>query len=332
MFNTAARAVAIARRESSASISDAAVTYIKKFRDQPKMVKYIQTKWQQAKRKKKWKFITRPISLGRKIAFDFLYPGKSRDSALRPTVFERLVSSKRRHTMARLQKRFFKTFDEAALEAMKYIYFPMHKETDLTLSFQATSWLDQRNTVSLLASCLPAGHKLLVREHRFNYGDRPSRYYREMSRLPNVVLIDAYDPQFKYIRHADLIITENGSSGWEGQLLGRRVINLASTFYDGTRGARKLEKIDQLGPTILEALANPAVQDQAKHDLALGRMIDAEMATTFPLPPDDDRMGLERLAVTLVPLLRRTSSSPGVVPHRPASAPRLAGHQVSQQN
>ena len=296
------------------------------------MVKYIQTKWQQSKPKKeRWKFLTRPISLARKIALDFLYPGKSRDSALRPTVFERVTSSKRRHTMARLQKRFFKTFDEAALEAMEYIYFPMHKETDLTLSFQATSWLDQRNTVSLLASCLPAGHKLLVREQRFNYGDRPSRYYREMCRLPNVVLIDAFDTQFKYIRHADLIITENGSSGWEGQLLGRRVITLAPTFYDGTGGARKLERVDQLGPMILEALTSPAVQDRAKHDLALGRMIDAELDTTFPLPEDDDRMGLERLALTLAPLRTCVSSSPGLVPYRPASPQGLVGHQVSQK-
>ena len=86
----------------------------------------------------------------------FFIPEGQRDGVLPdPSVYERLFSARRRRVMVRRQRQFFRTFDEASLKAMKYFYFPMHKETDLPLSFQATSWQDQRNTVSLLASCLP---------------------------------------------------------------------------------------------------------------------------------------------------------------------------------
>ena len=163
------------------------------------------------------------------------------------------------------------------------VYFPVQKETDRAQTFQAPLWHDQGNTVQVLASSLPSGYRLLVREHRHNRGDRPTRYYRDLSRLPNVVLIEAFDDQFKYLRHADLIVTENGSSGWEGLLLGRRVITLARTFYDGAGLATKVEDMNDLSASIVEALGRPAVADTATHDRSLGCMYDAEFETTFPM-------------------------------------------------
>ncbi len=113
---------------------------------------------------------------------------------------------------------------------MKYVYLPLHKDAEFAQTFQATTWHDQRNTVRVLASMLPAGYRLLVREHRMNSGFRPTRGYRELLNLPNVVLLDPHDSQFKYLRYADLVVTENGSSGWEGLVLGRRVLLLSRTF------------------------------------------------------------------------------------------------------
>ena len=90
------------------------------------------------------------------------------------------------------------------------------------------------NTIRLLASVLPFGYKLLVREHRLNLGRRRTQAYGELAQLPNVVLIDPFDSQFKYLKHASLVVTENGSSGWEGLLLQRRVLLLSdATFYQG---------------------------------------------------------------------------------------------------
>ena len=127
----------------------------------------------------------------------------------------------------RLHRGYFKSCSEDELKAMRFVYFPLHKEGEVALTFQAPPWYDQANTIRQLSISLPLGHKLLVREHRANHGRRSSRWYRYVSRLPNVVLVNSFDSQFMFLRHAALVVTENGTSGWEALLLGKPVITLA---------------------------------------------------------------------------------------------------------
>jgi hypothetical protein len=293
LFNVAARERAIAKRKSGAPVSDVAKERIRDFRQQPTTIKYVDEKWRQVSKKSwlKWH-----VKWGRAVAAHLLAILTFRGAEQPKSFFARLVRYNHRAILAKRHPRFLHSFDDAALAAMAYIYFPMHKENDLPLIFQAPRWHDQRNTVQSLAAALPSGYRLLVREHRLNIGDRPTRYYRELSQLPNVVLIDAFESQFKYVRNADLVVTENGSSGWEGLLLGRRVLTLSRTYYDGAGLARKVDDPDQVGATVLEALAAPAVLDQPEHDRGLGAMIDAERETTFPMDGSGMQDVLDRLA------------------------------------
>ena len=207
--------------------------------------------------------------------------------------------------MGVMQQRFLKSFDEDALAGMKYVYFPMHKEAELAQTLQATQWYDQRNTIRVLASMLPFGYRLLTREHRLNFGHRPTRFYRELSQIPNVTVIDPFDSQFKYLRHAELVVTENGSSGWEGLVLARRVLLLSETFYDSAGLGLRATDPDQLNQAILDLLAKPAVADADAHDYALACTIDAELETTFPMTAAGTVAALEQLARTIGPVLRR---------------------------
>ena len=215
-------------------------------------------------------------------------------------------------------------FDEKALAEMKYVFFTIHKETDISQTFQAAVWHDQRNTIQILASLLPGGYRLLVREHRFNRGHRPTSYYRELSRVPNVILIDALDSQYKYLNNADLVVTENGSSGWEALLLNRRVITLAQTFYDGADLTTKVEDANNLGAAIIDVLANPAVKNQAAHDHALGCMIDAERESTFSMASDGIPAVLDRIADTI---LRSRGTKSGMEPRIATTGTERAAHE-----
>lgn len=299
MFNLAARGVAAAKREIKAPVSEAAHQYIRAFREQPRMVNYVQAKWQE-KAKNTW--LHWHLGWARSTASTIV------KSAARPAniwrvakAARKLVDFNRKAARSWRQGRLLRTFSPGELAAMNYIYFPLHKETDLPVNFQAAAWFDQRNTIRLLASVVPNGYRLLVREHRHNYGLRPSRYYRELAQLPNVVLVDAYDSQFKYVENAGLIVTENGSTGWEGLLLGRRVLTLAQTFFDGAGRALKFEKVDDLGAVVVQALARPAVSGQASHDRDLGCMVDAEYETTFD--PLERKAALDYLQAAIRPLL-----------------------------
>jgi hypothetical protein len=125
-------------------------------------------------------------------------------------------------------------------------------------------------------------------------------------KLPDVALVDAYDSQFKYIQNASLIVTENGSSGWEGMIMGRKVLTLSQTFYDGVDVAAKLTNRDDLARTILDLIRAPN-PDQAEIDKKLGLIIDAEFQTTFV--ERDMASALQQLSDALSPLVPAAVSS-----------------------
>ena len=283
LFNVAAMERARDRIKSNVAVSDEAKAYIQDFRQRPAMVKYIKDRWQSGRKQRKsfWNF-----QFAKQMVKDAVQTAMGRIGKRRSYAVWQLFEHYRLQYLLYYQKRFFHRFDEAALGEMKYVYFPMHKETDISHTFQAAVWHNQNNTIQILASLLPGGYRLLVREHRFNHGLRPKSYWRQLSQLPNVVVVDAFDSQYKYLNNADLIVTENGSSGWEGLLLNRRVITLAQTFYDGAGLATKVKDANSLGAVVVDALARPAVVDQAMHDRALGCMLDAERDTTFPMGVD----------------------------------------------
>ncbi len=300
MLNVAARELANTKRQTKASVSTAAAEYVETFRNQPRVIQYIANKWGAAAGRSLFRW---HLQYGRLVLREFVNRFRGQDLALREPPFSRLIWQYQKLYLTGRQRRFFQVLDEEALENMKYVYLPLHKDAEFAQTFQATTWHDQRNTVRVFASMLPAGYRLLVREHRMNSGFRQTRGYREFLNLPNVVLLDPLDSQFKYLRHADLVVTENGSSGWEGLVLGRRVLLLARTFYEGAGLGVTINDPDRLNAAILEILDQPPVADAAAYDADLGRMVDAELETTFPMDETDKSVAMDQLAERLAPLL-----------------------------
>jgi hypothetical protein len=298
LLNTDSLDRAAAKRTDKAPVSEAARKYVSGFRNQPKTIDYIANKWRDRTRRGFWRW---HLEYGRTMVREIINTTRGQDRAMRERGVVRLYRYYRGLYLAWLHQRFLHSFDEAALAEMKYIYFPMHKEAELAQTTQATLWHDQRNTIRLLASILPAGYKLLAREHRLNYSLRPTRVYRQLVSIPNVVLIDPFDSQFKYLRHADLIITENGSSGWEGLLLNRRVIAMARTFYDGADRTIKVEDPTKLNGAVLDALAKPVAAASEDYDHGLCCMFDAEFETTFPTGSVGIQTALDRLGAVVQP-------------------------------
>jgi Capsule polysaccharide biosynthesis protein len=306
MLNTMAIEEAAARRARSLPVSETAKARLKAFREQPATVHYIASRW---RNRAKRGFVKWHREYAGYILREGLNSLKGQDLALVEPPVSRLIRYYWSFVTNYRQQGYLHRFDDETLKAMKYVYFPMHKEAELALTLQATQWYDQCKTTRVLASLLPYGYRLLVREHRMNCGNRDTRFYREMSRIPNVILIDPLDTQFKYLRHADLVVTENGSSGWEGLMLARRVLLLARTFYDGAGLGRTVTDPDQLNAALLDMLAKPSVADASSHDHALGCMIDAELETTFPFNSNEACAVLGRLAQTIGAALRSRAPS-----------------------
>jgi hypothetical protein len=179
------------------------------------------------------------------------------------------------------QAGYFKTFTEAELAAKRYIYLALHKEPELAINFQAPFWHSQKNLIAWLSMNLPCGYRLLVRDHRKNEGRRPMSFYRHIAAYPGVDLVSPLDSQFKYIRDADLIIADNGTTGWEGLVFGKRVVSLARNFYAPSGLATEVDDPSRLGEVIIRRLAEPEQADRAEWDRWLACLVEAEMETTL---------------------------------------------------
>jgi hypothetical protein len=318
MLNTAALDRGTNRRQTETPVSNAAKAKIQAFRECPATVAYIANKWRGHDERG---FFRWHVLYARTMLRELVNRARGQDRALAEPFGSRLARYYWQQLMAYRQQRFLQYFDEETLANMKYVYFPMHKEAELAQTVQATQWYDQRNTIRVLASMLPFGYRLLAREHRLNYGHRPTSYYRELLQIPNVVLIDPFDSQFKYLRNADLIVTENGSSGWEGLLLRRRVLLLSdTTFYDGSGLGVRAKGPEKLNEEILRILNEPAVADFEKHDHSLGCAIDAELETTFRMTAEGTSAAVDRLAATIGPVLREHHSPSPAISGAPMSA------------
>ena len=275
MWNASSASLCETKIEGGRTPAEEAFEFLRRFREKPRTVAYIKANWQVAKAKAQapWK----------KVAKMWLQPLlQGRLSELRPRSL--LRRSKEELGLAYLMARqasMFETFEENELARQRYVLIALHKEPELAINFQAPLWHNQKNLIGWLSKNLPCGYRLLVRDHRKNHGRRPMSFYRDILAFPGVDLISSFDSQFKYIRNADLIVSDNGSTGWEGLLFGKRVISLARNYYESTGLTEQVNDPSRLGEIMIRRLSEPEVGDQQEWDRRLACLVEAEMETTL---------------------------------------------------
>lgn len=277
-FNTA---VAIKYREKIAEKSpyiQSTINSIKEFRKNPTPLAHYQVKWRNSSKQANLRCINKDI-LGR-ILYR-LVPIVRRKKLVNPKpLLQFSIDLYRSYVLRRLQKKYYHIFSDEELSSFKYIYYPFHVDPEIVLNVMAPFWHNQLNTIKILSYNLPFGYKLLVREHRYNVGRRCTKYLKQLSQLPGVVLIDAYDNQYKYMKHADLVVTVNGTSGFEGIMLQKPVLTLDKTFYDGLNIAKTISNYLDFGLAILNIIHSFKVTSDYDEKIAL--FLDSENEVTLP--------------------------------------------------
>lgn len=303
MYNDHAQEIAQSGIAAGDAPSDRAVSRLEDFRKGPQTLGYVKEGWQKLADRG---FFATHVEIAR-IFLNSVRQGRNDAGSgpRKPTL--RLLGDYYGSLWRNWrQSGFFQKLSDDELVSSKYIFIALHKDPEQALNYQAPIWSNQFNTVALLSSSLPDGFRLLVREHRKNAGRRPTQFYKDIRRLPGVTLIDAFDDQFRYIKNANLVVTENGSVGWEGILLGRPVLTLAANFYDGADIALKVPEAEQLSVVICRALMGTETNDNSQRRRAAGLLLDAEWETSAPLEDDGFMHTLDLLSL----LLSRSQTAP----------------------
>jgi hypothetical protein len=277
MLNTAAATLCREKIDCGARPSAAAREHLQAFRDTPRPIAYIQRNWDIAAAKT---FLASHIDLAGRAIRAAHWRAKGRRGRAPKPVLSKVVEIYRGTYLRARQARYFRSFDETELSSLRYVYLALHKEPELAINFQAPFWHSQKNLIAWLSMNLPCGYRLLVRDHRKNDGRRPMAFYRDIVAYPGVQLVSPFDSQFKYVRNAALIVSDNGTTGWEGLVFGRPVLSLARNFYTPAELAAELRDPSKLGETMIQCLTSPRELDEGERERRLACLVEAEMETT----------------------------------------------------
>jgi hypothetical protein len=143
---------------------------------------------------------------------------------------------------------------ELPTDGERYVFYPLHYEPEMSTMVLAPFYVNQTALIENMAKSLPVGYKLYVKEHPLMIGARPVSYYRSLSKIPDVRLIDPSASPYELIKNARLVIVITGTVGWEALLLEKPVITLGRVFYNRLEAVGKARSANSLPELINEML------------------------------------------------------------------------------
>lgn len=146
-----------------------------------------------------------------------------------------------------------------------YFLYPLHLQPEASTSGQAKFFSDQLTTIKNIAFSLPFPYKLYVKEHPAALGTRPTRFYKELGKIPNVVLISAFEDVRKLIDSSKGVIALTSTVGMEAALAGVPVYLLGDVFYSYHPLCRKVTNFCDLRNKVRVDLKNKSNFSDIKH-------------------------------------------------------------------
>lgn len=106
-----------------------------------------------------------------------------------------------------------------------YVFYPLQLEPESAMMVMSPEFTHQDYLVHVLASTLPAGWTLIVKEHPLALGTRPPGFYETIEGYPNVVLANPLDSAREWYSRSQAVGMITGSVGYEAALEGIPVIS-----------------------------------------------------------------------------------------------------------
>lgn len=150
----------------------------------------------------------------------------------------------KRQIRIRQQEKMYRLYDEK--DKGKFYLYPLQLQPESSTSVFATFYSDQVNAIRNMAFTIPFPYKLYVKEHPSAIGKKFNSFYKEICRIPQVVLISPYEDTSLLIQHSRGVITLTSTIGMEAVLAGKPTYVLGNVFYDFHPYCRRVKNFDHL--------------------------------------------------------------------------------------
>ena len=138
-----------------------------------------------------------------------------------------------------------------------FVYFPIHIEMERSLLLGAPYYVNQIEVIKSVAKSIPINFKLYVKEHpgQVSRGWRSKQEYKEITDIPNVVLIHPNFPKEKLYRKCSLVFSIAGTAGFEAACYGKSTITLVDLNYSVLPSVNTLRNFEELPKLIEKSLS-----------------------------------------------------------------------------
>lgn len=124
------------------------------------------------------------------------------------------------------------------IEGNFVVYF-LSYQPEMLVSPSGGDFFDQIQNISIIASNLPQGWKLVVKEHPaqekdsygYNYLGRDPLFYSKICSIKNVYLISTHIQSYEVILRSRGVATISGTAGWQALVLSKPVLVFGNVWY-----------------------------------------------------------------------------------------------------
>lgn len=196
-----------------------------------------------------------------KAAFEFLFLSDNSNEKTHFTYYGRtkfrvLINSFTDVLKTRSRKKFIDKFFTKNIPDQNFIFYPLHLEPEKTLLLDAPFFTNQLEVIRNIAKSLPIGYKLLVKEQSamVTRSWRDISWYKQLMEIPNVILIHPSLPPDELLQKCSLVITINGSAGFDAAFFGKPSIVFKDVLYSRLSCVTVLKNIEHLPQEIRNIL------------------------------------------------------------------------------
>lgn len=146
--------------------------------------------------------------------------------------------------------------------SIPYLYFPLHFQPETSTSIKARSFYRLREAVAFVASALPPGFMLLVKEHPHQFRrllEREEGFYRQIAAIPQVQLIHHSTPNGVLVKSSRAVVCASHSSITAHAILNNKiVISLGDSHFREAPGYFCVRSTEELSTVMSHVVAGTA--------------------------------------------------------------------------
>jgi hypothetical protein len=162
-------------------------------------------------------------------------------------------------------------------------FFTLHMEPEVALLNFSPEFNNSFEAISWISKSLPVNAMLVIKEQANSFGVRSKWYYKQLKKIPNVMLADPEIHSWKWIDRADIVATITGTIGIESVYFNKPVISFGRhQVINYLPTVRYVSNFAETRDAVTELLSdNISEEDFHKSRSALTK---AQLDSSFDLP------------------------------------------------